>query len=132
MQTMKQLVNCEGIRARADLVDSNPNAPDWQDADHWKVVLRNRQNRQLTIYFSMGMGLGGKEPTAAEVLDCLASDASGIENARSFEDWASEYGYDTDSRKAERIYKVSERQTAKLAQFMGDAYNALLWETERE
>ena len=49
-------------------------------------------------------------PDLASVLSCLASAAAGYNNARKFEDWASEYGYDTDSRKAERIY----RQVARL------------------
>ena len=45
-------------------------------------------------------------PTPADILNCLASDASAYENAKDFEEWASEYGYDTDSRKPKKIYKV--------------------------
>ena len=85
----------------------------------------------LTVYFSQGSA-HKKPPTLAEVLDCLASDASGVDNAQSFEDWASEYGYDTDSRKAERTYRICEEQAQKLKALLGqDAYNQLLYSTER-
>lgn len=43
-------------------------------------------------------------PELRDVLYCLVSDASALD-ARSFEDWASEYGYDADSRKAEQTYR---------------------------
>ena len=85
----------------------------------------------LTVYFSQGSA-HKEPPTLAEVLDCLASDASGVDNAQSFEDWASEYGYDTDSRKAECTYRICEKQAQELKALLGrDAYNQLLYGTER-
>ena len=85
----------------------------------------------LTVYFSQGSA-HKKPPTLAEVLDCLASDASGVDNAQSFEAWASEYGYDTDSRKAEKTYNICVQQAQELKILLGqDAYNQLLNGTER-
>jgi len=43
-------------------------------------------------------------PEFADVLYCLVSDASVIDFP-GFEEWAREYGYDTDSRKAEQMYR---------------------------
>jgi hypothetical protein len=126
---MKKFTSENNVRIQVERVDQNPVMADWKDANHFKVTLK-MDRRQLTTYFSQGYGISG-EPDAASVLYCLASDAAGYENARNFEDWASEYGYDTDSRKAERIYKVVERQTKKLKNFLGDKYEELLWETER-
>ena len=84
----------------------------------------------MTVYFSQGSA-HKKNPTLAEVLDCLASEASGVDNARSFEEWASEYGYDTDSRKAERTYQICKKQAQELKALLGqDAYNQLLYSTE--
>jgi hypothetical protein len=73
------------------------------------------------------------EPTLESILDCIASDAGGYENARDFEEWCSEYGYDTDSRKAEKIYQATAEQTKKLRHLIGDneLYKKLLWEIER-
>jgi hypothetical protein len=115
----------------SEYADSNPNMPESDNMDHWKVILKSK-GKQLTTYFSKGYGHNGKEPIVEEVLDCLASDASGFDNARSFEDWASEYGYDEDSRKAEKIYNTISKEAKKLKAFLGDeAYESLLWKTER-
>lgn len=75
----------------------------------------------------------GVPPTCSDVLDCLASDASMVDNARHFEDFASDLGYDTDSRKAERIYHACMEQANKLRRFLGNVdYDFLLYKVERE
>jgi hypothetical protein len=83
----------------------------------------------MVVPFGMGSA-NTEEPDAADVLNCLASDASGYENARSFEEWASELGFDADSRKAERTYREVERQAQQLRAFLGSEYDAYLYETE--
>ena len=131
-QTLQQFVAAHKVTATAGLTDRNPN----MDTDprhpmtHYKVRLRAGR-RSMTLHFSMGMA-HTREPEVADVLDCLASDSASFENARSFEDWCSDYGYDTDSRKAERTYRAIQRQAGKLQRVLGeDAYQALLWNTER-
>jgi hypothetical protein len=125
---MQEYITMHGITMRADYADTNPNMPD-PNMNHYKCLFRSH-GRQMTVAFSTGSGWH-RDPEASDVLECLASDAAGIENARSFEDWASEYGYDEDSRTAERIYKACERAATKLHRFLGDAYDVLLWEVER-
>jgi hypothetical protein len=131
-ETLQQFIDRIGIRMTASQTDRNPHMEGADNMDHWRCNLRCN-GRRIAITFSMGAGHNGREPQLAEVLDCIASDASGVENARSFDDWCSEYGYDTDSRKAERIYATCTRQTASLKRLLGDdaAYEALLWNTER-
>jgi hypothetical protein len=95
------------------------------------TVVGKGYHEPMTVYFSQGSA-HKKKPTLAEVLDCLASDARGIENARLFEDWANEYGYDTDSRKAEKTYRICQIQAKNLRNLLGrDAYKTLLYHTER-
>jgi hypothetical protein len=130
MKTIKQFVRENNIKIANELVDSNPNIddPNWQ-ANHYKVVLK-RGKKQFTTYFSKGIGLKG-EPTVEEVLDCLASDSASIENY-DFEDWAPEFGYNKDSRHAEKIYNACIKQAQKLKNFLGaEKYEELLWEVER-
>jgi hypothetical protein len=130
MATMQRFIRDNTIAMTAERWRKNPNM-DSRDMDHWKVVFRNG-SRRLTTYFSMGYGHNGKEPTAADVLDCLASDASSVDNSCDFNDWASDFGYDPDSRKAERTFRLIERQSLKLHRFLGDeAYRALLNDVER-
>jgi len=45
-----------------------------------------------------------KPPCVLDVLQCLLTDAD-VLNYPCFEDWAEMYGYDTDSRTAEKIYQ---------------------------
>lgn len=86
--------------------------------------------QSMRVHFSQGAA-HTKAPTLAEVLSCLASDASGIENACSFEDWAGDYGYDADSRKAEKTYHICQEQAEDLRNLLGhDAYETLLYHTE--
>ena len=131
MRNIKTFINENKIRIQSEWADQNPNNPDWRDATNYKSTLKMGR-KQLTTYFSMGLAHTSK-PTAEDVLYCLASDSSLIENARNFEDWASELGYDTDSLKAEKIYNVCIRQAKKLKNFLGEeVYNELLWEVERK
>lgn len=119
------------IRLDSEMVGENPNIADqsWQ-ANHYKVTLFHGR-RQYTTYYSMGMA-HSKEPEAQDVLDCLASDCSSVENASGFEDWARDLGYDIDSRRAEKTYKICQLQSQKLKRLLGDdLYDKLLYHTER-
>ena len=132
MQTLNQFIASHKITCTADYADSNPNMADDWPANHYRCVLKMGK-RRMTVPFSMGLGLTA-EPGADDVLDALASDAAGVENAGSFEDWCGEYGYEIDSRKAERIFKVCQRQAIALKKFLGnhEDYQALLFDTERK
>ena len=134
MQTLKQLVAAQKIRMTVDWAPSNPNmAADakWSAAaNHYKCILKCGK-RQMTVPFSQGCA-HTSEPSAEDVLDCLASDAASVKNARGFEDWCAEYGYDTDSRSAEKTFRICERQADQLERLVGPAvFETLLWDCER-
>lgn len=129
--SLQDFIASQGITADAAYADRNPNMiDDGARMDHWRVTLR-KPGRKMTVYFSMGAGLNGKAPVVGDVLDCLASDAAGVENAQSFEDWCGDYGYNTDSRKALKTFNVCKRQAERLRNFIGDGYETLLWQTDR-
>jgi len=110
------------LTMKATRANSNPHLVSddgWaRTASHWKCTIK-RGSRQITVPFSQGEA-HKDPPTLPEVLDCLASDASGYLNAATFEDWASELGFDTDSRKAEHTYRTVEVQTAQLGKLLGE------------
>lgn len=114
----------ERIAIRPDVADPGTERDDaWQrDASHWRSTLRRSgdQRRSLTVYYSMGSAHTG-EPTAADVLSSLLLDASGPEE---FADWCGDFGYDTDSRRAERTFKACQVIARKLRRFLGDQYDA--------
>lgn len=116
-----------GIKMSVERADSNPHMPDSRDhiMDHWKCTLQWRRKR-LTVVFSQGEAFGGKEPDINSVLKTLIDDAASFESAAGFENWAAEYGYDSDSRKAEALYKAVEHQVHRLERFLGELYNSLV------
>lgn len=60
------------------------------------------------------------KPDPVDVLYSLTMD-SGVLDYAGFEDWASEYGYDTDSRQAENVYHACLEIALKLRADIGEA-----------
>lgn len=134
-ETLNAFINRLGLKLTVSRTDHNPHMdsdPQWsRSASHWRFTLR-RDGRRMAGYFSQGSA-HTKPPTLLEILDCLASDAAGLANADDFESWCADYGYDTDSRRAERTYKAVQRSAASLERVIGesDEYERLLFHTER-
>lgn len=84
-------------------VDRNPNMPG-AEGDHWRVKLA-RGGRSMTLVFTKGHGHDGKRPTVHEVIECLRADASSVEGADGFEEWARDLGMSSDLRDAEKSYR---------------------------
>ena len=57
-----------------------------------------------------------KKPTAADLLYSLIADSGACND--SFDEWCSDYGYDTDSRKAMDIYIACQTNASKLRKAM--------------
>lgn len=131
MQTLKAFIRERGIRATAEWADDNPSMDDMPPgSSHWRVTLRMGRKR-MTVPFSMGPA-HSTEPSAYDVLSCLASDAASVENVGTFDEWAEDLGWSADSRKAERAYRATVAQTARLRAFLDEAYAVLLWGVEPE
>lgn len=121
-----------GITAKVREADSNPwmEDNDWaRTAGHWKVTFL-RAGKRMSANFSQGSA-HKEPPKPAEVLESLSMDAGGIEGNRDFEEWAREYGYEVDSRKAERTYKLTRKIASDLKKFLGpDLYKELLYKID--
>ena len=62
-------------------------------------------------------------PHVADILHCIVLDDPG---GQSFEEWASNFGYDTDSRAAEDIYRQCVKQSRDARRLLGNAVLAEL------
>jgi hypothetical protein len=67
----------------------------------FKLQLKRRGNGSYTFNFGQSIAAGAEEPTLTEVLECLQKYDVG-----DFEEFCSTFGYDNDSRTAERTYKA--------------------------
>lgn len=97
---------------------------DWQQhANGFRCTL-HYQGRQYTFDFWQGVAISG-EPDAEGCLDCLLSDAQSGE--QDFEEFCSEFGYDTDSRSAEATWKACKKTATAMRRLLGADFEAFLY-----
>jgi hypothetical protein len=84
----------------------------------WKAIRQECETGKTSGAYFPGKPIA--RPTAADILYCLVRDADAIDHAI-YETWASEYGYDEDSRKGEAIYRACLEIGLKLRAAIGDA-----------
>ena len=139
MQTLEQFIKELDIKMDCKQIPERKDGLMEDSARHFRCFVyaglggSMSLNRGFRVYFSQGSG-HTQPPTVADVLDCCVMDAAGFENSPKFEDWCFEYGYDTDSRKAEKIFHACKQQAAQLKRFLAcdaGAYEALLFDKER-
>lgn len=128
-QTVEEWCKENGVRMTVSRITSRPDrvASDWdKKASHWLCEF-HAADSTLATYYSQGSGhtfykhgqTHVKTPTISDVLGCLLMDASEfVDSAPSFEEWAGNYGYDTDSISALRIYESCKEMAAKLDKFL--------------
>ena len=89
--------------------------PPWKDdgstmTNHYKVKITGPGGSYtLDFWDSIYNTENGEQPNEYDVIACLE-----WYTADSFEDFCDEFGYDTDSRKAEKTYKACRKQTENL------------------
>lgn len=73
---------------------------DEESRDIYRITLSNDRHK-YSFNFGQSIADTGQHPTAYDVLACLTKYEPGT-----FENFCEDFGYDTDSRKAEKIYKA--------------------------
>ncbi len=91
---------------------------------HVRVMFRNSNPRTVAFVDAMKVAAVQYRPSIADVLGSLMVDASAIDHI-TFEDWADNFGYDLDSRKAERTYNVCRETGARLVEMLGEHFGPL-------
>ena len=87
----------------------------------WEELVRGITDRELSAgaqsviraHISHNLLSGG--PSLPDVLYSLFSDGDGYFDRLSFEEWAGNYGYDEDSRTAERMFRECQETGRKLS-----------------
>lgn len=102
-----------------------PNSVMRQDAIKWEC----EHGYAAVVMEAINYTAKGKrlEPNALDVISSLVLDSSVLDSS-GFEDWAGEFGYDTDSREAEKTYRACLEIALKLRNGIGEAALAELRE----
>jgi hypothetical protein len=93
------------------------------DDKNYRYVFKCRLSRgrkSYTFNFGQSIAAGAEEPSMYDILACLTKYDVG-----SFEDFCSEFGYDTDSRTAERTYKAVLKEWAGVERLFSDILEEL-------
>lgn len=95
-----EVVTDHGIRT------GGPHNDAWEH-HAYTVRLINGDGVAMVTPWMQGVGITA-DPTeqTAEIADSLVSDVWSYRQRDNFEDWAEDFGYDTDSRAAEKIYNA--------------------------
>lgn len=91
----------------------------FEDDDRPRFVFKMklmRGRKSYTFTFGQSIVNGDRRPKMYDVLSCLQKWDCGT-----FENFCYEYGYDTDSRKAESIYKAVCKEYKAVVRLFGDS-----------
>ena len=109
------------------------NNPSWNcdiKANHYRFTMLFF-TREFSCFYSQGIGIK-ESPEFDRIFECLAQECRDVENLSSFEEFADEFGYDRDSRKAESIYHTMRNQRGDLVNTLGIVYRVFLAIREEE
>jgi hypothetical protein len=103
------------------------NWPDGKgDAHGFKLTL-GCEKRRATFDWFQGLLVKDK-PTKEDIVVCVMMDQFGIENARGFEDWCGEIGYDPSEKKAKKVCKAVQDNSKKLEYILGRERYVKMWD----
>ena len=111
------------LAVKIKYLDNNP--PDWdEDQGHnrlrYRITIQRKDTRKsLSFIFwdSIANAEKGEQPTSYDVLTCVSSDSY---DPNTFEDFCGEFGYSTDSRKAETTYKHVKKFADRINAFFSE------------
>ena len=123
------LVKTFGIRRAARYDSVHKDDTGWEHR-LWRVTLQNHYTgRHTRTTYRTGMGIDG-QPDASGVLYSLVLDANAFGDTGTFEGFCAEFGYDTDSRRAEKMFKACGRTFDRLQVFLGDKFELFMYGPE--
>lgn len=121
----ENFLKAHSFRFRAKHLDCKPN-PLWAqeplgdlalglvDRDQYRCTISGKSRGRVSFVFwqSIRGTEQGEIPSAYDLLSCIQKYDVGA-----FEDFCSEFGYDTDSRKAEQTYQAVLKEWKKVSRF---------------
>lgn len=101
--------NKHGITLEIGSPDYGRHFHDDKESRYIFPVTLKCHGKQYTFKFGQSINGGDEEPTMYDILTCMTK-----YDPETFENFCSEFGYDTDSRKAEKTYKAVKKEYAAM------------------
>ena len=95
----------------------------WDKKDNFRHIFPcklSRNGKSYSFKFGQSIAAGAEPPTMYDVLACITK-----YDPNSFENFCSEFGYDTDSRTAEKTYKAVCREWKGVERLFADILEEL-------
>ncbi len=109
-----------GITMDVKYGESKPRPPGMGSDMSGYTVRLKWHGRSMTTDFFTGSGWD-RSPDVADVLSSLVLDAAG--SVLSFDEFCDEFGYDIDSREAEKTWKAVKSNGTKTRKFLGAGFD---------
>lgn len=107
------ILGCMGVMMECTEIDERTDGTEWDDsASHYRIEFSRNEGGIFSVEYSQGSA-HWSEPGIECVIACLLTDAD-VYNCSDFKEWAECYGYDIDSRKAEKTYKACLNNAEKV------------------
>lgn len=123
--TLTEWLEDNNVTMEATWGSDDPTPKTFEHTDAWTCEFKY-QDRAINITFYMGLGYNGELPDILRVITCILDDSASVDNCSCFEEWADCYGWNPDSREAERVYNACKVNADKIAYLFGDKYSEVI------
>jgi hypothetical protein len=116
----KELLSSLGVKFSANFIEYGKHFSDDKECRDIFNITFSRNGKKFSLRFGQSLndstGAGTNKPTEYDVLSCIQKYDVG-----SFQDFCYEFGYDIDSRTAEKTYKAVLKEYDKVSCFFTDS-----------
>jgi hypothetical protein len=123
VKELKELVEELGIEATFHSLDDDYPRPDWAK-DKYAVIARLAYDGRIIDfpYFYGSFNIAGSDefPTVESLVWTISTETEGVEE-RTFEQWCDEFGYNSDSISALKLYEECKARAIEWAEFINDS-----------
>lgn len=104
-QQANEFATATGTKLKINLTTYGKHFADDKESRYIFNCTLTRKRKRYTFNFGQSIAAGNVEPTMYDIITCLTK-----YNPETFENFCSEYGYNTDSINAQKTYKAVKRE----------------------
>lgn len=125
---LTERIEADGMELDAELIGEKTDVEGWRHRAY--EVTLTMDGRSMRVEGGYQAGLGCDWPEAADVLSLQRSVATRVETTDGYAEWAREFETDPEKWQPVSEYEESKQATEALRDFLGDRYDAYLYETD--